>query len=279
MIISIASGKGGTGKTTVATNLALSLQSEVQLMDCDVEEPNCHIFFAPRWEDKQIVSIPIPEVDLAVCSYCGKCADVCQYGAIVAVKERVLTFPELCHGCGGCTLICPEKAISEIPKEIGYVQKGFVNGIELFYGKLNIGEPMAPPLIRAVKKNIVNTKEVIIDAPPGTSCPVIESIKGSHFVLLVTEPTPFGLNDLKLAVEMVKTLSIPFAVVLNKADLGDRGIHQFCQEEDIPIILEIPMERKIAEAYSKGDLIVDAFPEYRNKFQYIYEEIKRMIKK
>jgi MinD superfamily P-loop ATPase len=279
MVIGIASGKGGTGKTTIATNLALSLKNKVQLLDCDVEEPNCHLFFSPKWQLKKPISIPIPSVDLALCSFCGKCADICQYGAIVAVKERVLTFPELCHGCGGCTLICPEKAISEIPREIGYVEKGLINGLELVYGKLNIGEAMAPPLIRAVKENIDNNKEVIIDAPPGTSCPVIESIKGNDFVLLVTEPTPFGLNDLILAVEMTQALSIPFGVIINKADLGDQGVHQFCQRNNIPIILELPMDRKIAEAYSRGDIIIEVFPELKKKFQHIYKEIRGIIGK
>jgi MinD superfamily P-loop ATPase len=279
MLIGIASGKGGTGKTTIATNLALSLRAEVQLLDCDVEEPNCHLFFSPQWEDKKSISIPIPNVNMEKCSFCGKCADVCQYGAIVTVKKNVLTFPELCHGCGGCTLICPEKAISEMPREIGYVEKGTVNSLELFYGKLNIGEAMAPPLIRAVKENIDNNKEVIIDAPPGTSCPVIESIKENDFVILVTEPTPFGLNDLILAVEMTQTLSIPYGVIINKADLGDREVYKFCQANNIPILLEIPMDRKIAEAYSRGDIIVELFPDLKEKFQQIYKEIRGIIGK
>lgn len=276
MIIGIASGKGGTGKTTVATNLALSLKEKAQLLDCDVEEPNCHIFFNPVWQEKKPISILVPKVDLAACSFCGKCAEVCQYGAIVAVKDKVLTFHELCHGCGGCTMVCPEKAISEVPREIGFIQKGSIKHIELGYGKLNIGEPMAPPLIRAVK-SYINNKVVVIDAPPGTSCPVIESIKGSDFVLLVTEPTPFGLYDLKLAVEMVQALSIPFGVIVNKADLGDEGVHQFCQNKNIPMLLEIPMDRKIAEAYSKGELLINALPEYRQKFHDLFEEIRGCV--
>ncbi len=277
MIVGIASGKGGTGKTTVATNLALSLNGKVQLLDCDVEEPNAHLFLKPKFHGSESVGIPIPQVDEKLCTFCGKCGEICQYGAILAVKKKVLVFPELCHGCGGCSLVCPEAAISEVMREIGTVEKGVVRGVDFVHGRLHVGEPMAPPLIRAVKEKTNNQGTVIIDAPPGTSCPVIESIKGSGYVILVTEPTPFGLYDLTLAVDMVKALSIPSGVIINKADIGDRGVDQFCQRENLPVLLRIPLERRIAEAYSRGEMMVDIYPEYKEKFRSVISEVKRLI--
>lgn len=277
MIVAIASGKGGTGKTTVATNLALSLNGKVQLLDCDVEEPNAHLFLKPKFHGSESVGIPIPQVDEKLCTFCGKCGEICQYGAILAAKKKVLVFPELCHGCGGCSLVCPEAAISEVMREIGTVEKGAVRGVDFVHGRLHVGEPMAPPLIRAVKEKTNNEGTVIIDAPPGTSCPVIESIKGSGYVILVTEPTPFGLYDLTLAVDMVKALSIPSGVIINKADIGDRGVDQFCQRENLPVLLRIPLERRIAEAYSRGEMMVDIYPEYKEKFRSMISEVKRLI--
>ena len=212
MIISIASGKGGTGKTLVATNLALSVakQGKVQFLDCDVEEPNAHIFLKPVFSRREQVCIPVPSIDEKKCTYCGKCSEVCAYRAIAVLKSRVLVFPELCHGCGACSYLCPEDAISEEYRETGIVEIGSSNGIEFIHGKLTIGEAMATPVIREVKKHIDTEKIDIIDVPPGTSCPVVEAVKGSDYCVLVTEPTPFGLNDLVLAVEMVKSLNIPW---------------------------------------------------------------------
>ncbi|MDY7031913.1 MAG: ATP-binding protein [Thermodesulfobacteriota bacterium] len=253
MKIAIASGKGGTGKTTIATNLALSLKAEhaVQYMDCDVEEPNGHLFLHPELEDRISVGIPVPRVDTPKCTYCGQCAQACEFNAIVVIKEKVLIFPELCHGCGGCSYICPEDAIDEVEREIGVIEKGYAKGIEFVHGLLNIGEPMAPPLIRTEKKFIDDKKVVIIDSSPGTSCPVVEAVKGSDFCLLVTEPTPFGLNDLKLAVGMVRKLEIPMGILINNADIGDQSVSEYCNRENIPILMEIPQDRKIAEAYSR----------------------------
>jgi len=273
MIISVASGKGGTGKTTVAVNLALSLNGNVQFLDCDVEEPNAHIFLKPEITERHSVSIPVPKVDEEKCTYCGKCREVCAYNAIAVMKNVILIFPELCHGCGGCTLLCPKKAIKEVGKEIGVMQIGKAGIIEFINGKLHIGESMATPLIRAVKKNILNGKIVIIDAPPGTSCPVIESIKGSDYCILVTEPTPFGLNDLMLAVEVVRKLKIPFAVVINRAGLGDNKTEEYCQKENIPILMEIPFCKDIAVSYSKGIPIVDALPQYKIYFRELLTNI------
>jgi len=272
MIIAVASGKGGTGKTTIAVNLALSLDC-VQLLDCDVEEPNAHIFLKPKIVDTQTISIPVPKVDETKCNYCGVCAKVCAYNAIAVIKDNILIFKELCHGCGGCSLLCPQGAISETNKEIGVVEIGEGNGVQFGHGRLNIGEAMSPPLIRAVKQNINSIRTCIIDAPPGTSCPVIVAVKGTDFCLLVTEPTPFGLNDLELAVEAIRLMKIPFGVIINRADIGDEGVRQYCSRENIPILMEIPMDRKIAEAYSIGVPMVEKMPEWREKFRRLYERV------
>ncbi len=275
MIISVASGKGGTGKTTVAVNLTLSL-SNIQLLDCDVEEPNCHIFIKPVFTRKFMVSIPIPEVNQNKCDGCGRCQEVCVYNAVAVVDKKVLIFPELCHGCGSCAYFCPNSAIKEKNKEIGVVETGGKNGIQFVHGKLNIGMMMSPPVIRAVKKHINRKKTTIIDAPPGTSCPVITTIKDTDFVILVTEPTPFGLNDLSLAVEVVRKLGIPFGVIINRFDLGNKKVDEYCIREHIPILMRIPFSKKIAEIYSRGDSIIDALPEYRREFQELYKKIKQI---
>jgi MinD superfamily P-loop ATPase len=275
MIISVASGKGGTGKTIISTSLALSL-GEVQFLDCDVEEPNGHIFLKPQINERISVGIPVPEVDETKCNFCGKCAQICEFNAIVVIKKKVLFFPELCHGCGGCSYICPENAIKEVEREIGVIEKGRSGNIDFSHGILNVGEPMAPPLIKQVKGLITNNKDVIIDASPGTSCPVVETVKGSDFCLLVTEPTPFGLNDLKLAVEMLKKLAIPCGVVINCADIGDDEVNKYCESEKIPILMTIPWDRKIAEAYSRGIPLIEALPEFRNKFSKLHKEIERL---
>ncbi len=278
MIISIASGKGGTGKTTVAINLALALSDSQSLkfLDCDVEEPNAYFFLKPELSQKIPVSIPVPEINETKCDFCGKCAEICEYNALAVLKDTVLVFAELCHGCGGCTLLCPEKAITEKDRQIGIMEIGSTGKITFIHGKLNIGEAMSPPLIREVKKQINPSETVIIDAPPGTSCPVIESVKGSDFSLLVTEPTPFGLNDLKLAVETLKQMNIPHGVVLNRAGVGDNKVKNYCNRENIPILMEIPMDRKIAEAYSEGKSIIETMPEYQQKFLTLYKKIKNL---
>jgi MinD superfamily P-loop ATPase len=276
MIIAIASGKGGTGKTTMATNLAMTLArmgQQVQLLDCDVEEPNCHLFLQPSLEASESVSLPVPKVDRGKCIACGQCDQICQFSAIVCLKDAVLTFPELCHGCGGCFLVCPEGAISEMHREIGVIEMGHADGIRFVHGCLKIGEAMSPPLIREVKKHISARGTCIIDAPPGTSCPVIESTKDSDVCLLVTEPTPFGLNDLKLAVEMVRALGLPHGVIVNRADIGDRKVMEYCRQEGIDVLMEIPDDRRVAEGYSRGQLMIDMFSEYHEEFQGLLEKV------
>ena len=277
MRIAVASGKGGTGKTTMAVNLALSADGPVQLLDCDVEEPNCHIFLTPEFTNKETVSIPVPQVDEDKCTKCGKCGEICQYSAIVSLKTKPLVFPEMCHGCGGCALVCPENAISETGREIGVVEQASVNGRKFTHGRLRIGEAMAPPLIRAVKKTARDNGCVIIDAPPGTSCPVIEAIRDTDYVILVTEPTPFGLNDLWLAVEMVEVLSIPFGVVINRSGIGDNKVREFCTEQKIPILAQIPNDRCIAEAYSRGEIIIEVLPDYAGLFRGLLAQIEGIM--
>ena len=277
MKISVASGKGGTGKTTIATSLALMLNS-AQYLDCDVEEPNGHIFLKPQIREMISVGIPVPQVDLSKCTHCGMCFEVCEYHAIITILDKVLVFPELCHGCGGCVSICPDGAIIEVEREIGVVEKGIAGNTAFIQGRLNLGEPMAPPLIRKVKQASNPSKIAILDAPPGTSCPVVQAVKGSDFCLLVTEPTPFGLNDLTLAVAMVRILKIPFGVVINVADIGNQDVFTYCMEEGIPVLLEIPFERKIAVAYSRGIPLIEALPEYKPKFLTLYQNITESIR-
>ncbi len=273
MIISIASGKGGTGKTTVATNLALSL-GDIQLLDCDVEEPDAHIFLKPTIEREVPAIIPVPRVDKTRCTHCGKCGEVCEFHAIVVVKDMVLNFDELCHGCGACSYVCPGDAITEVERQIGMIQVGRAGEIGFVQGILNIGEPMASPLIKKEKTFMRNPGTVILDAPPGTSCPVIETVRGSDFCLLVTEPTPFGLNDLELAVGMAEKLGVPMGVVVNRSNVGDRGVWDFCSEKDIPILMEIPMDQRIAEFYSRGIPFAQEMEEYGTVFRELFEKIE-----
>jgi MinD superfamily P-loop ATPase len=244
----------------------------VRLLDCDVEEPNAHLFLEGDLLGEEVVAIPVPQVDESLCDGCGQCSRFCQYHAIVSFGTAPLVFPAMCHGCGGCAKVCPRRAIREIDKRIGVVETIRTGKVTLIQGRLDVGEGMAPPLIRAVKAHLRDGVPAILDAPPGTSCPVITGIRGADFVVLVTEPTPFGLHDLRLAVNMVRELRIPAGVVVNRVGIGDERVHAFCREERIPVLLEIPDDRRIAEAYSRGHLIVEALPEYRKLFENLIEK-------
>lgn len=265
--LAIASGKGGTGKTTVAVNLARIIGTQVWLLDCDVEEPNAGLFLRGCLQEEKTGTVPVPEVQTALCNGCGECSKFCAYHALVSFGEAPLVFPEMCHGCGGCALVCPRRAITYTPRRIGVIEKVQSENITLVSGRLDVGVAMAPPLIRAVRAMAPERAAVILDAPPGTSCPVIAAIRGVDFVVLVTEPTPFGLHDLRLTVNLVRVLEIPFGVLINRAGSGDGRVHDFCRRESIPVLLEIPDDRRIAEAYSNGHLLVDALPEFRSLFR------------
>lgn len=265
--IAIASGKGGTGKTTIAVSLAAVAARPVTYVDCDVEEPNGHIFLKPRIETTRTVGIPVPAVDPCKCTGCGRCAEVCEYKAIACVNKKVLMFAGLCHGCGGCALACPEQAITEVEHAIGVVEAGRADGMGFIQGRLKVGAAMSPPLIRATKEAASSSRgTAIIDAPPGTSCPVIAAVRDTDFVVLVTEPTPFGLHDLRLAVATVRQVGIPFGVVVNRCDVGDERVATYCKQERIPVLSEIPDDRRVAEAYSRGENVIDAVPGARTLF-------------
>jgi MinD superfamily P-loop ATPase len=276
MILAVASGKGGTGKTTVSVNLARIFGAPVQLVDCDVEEPNSHLFLKGTLIDREIAAIRIPQVDESRCDACGECGRFCQYHAIALLGAAPLIFPELCHGCGGCEKVCPRGAISETDRSIGAVETVETDQVILIQGRLDVGVAMAPPLIRTVKSRLRTGVPAILDAPPGTSCPVISAIQGADIVALVTEPTPFGLHDLKLAVDMLNKLGIPFGVIINRVGIGDDRVHTFCRGRNISVLLEIPDDRRIAEVYSRGELVVDALPEYRSLFATLLWNIKEI---
>jgi MinD superfamily P-loop ATPase len=275
VIVSIASGKGGTGKTSIAVNLAISI-GNAQLLDCDVEEPNAHLFFHREPSQVEPISILIPRVNEQLCNHCGECAKICQYNAIFVASERVVIFPELCHSCGGCLLVCPKKAITEERHKIGTLKVVRAEDLELVFGELEVGEPLSVPLIKEVKKKLDVGKNVFLDSPPGTSCPMIETVKGSDFCILVTEPTPFGLHDLNIAVQVLEDMKIPVGVIVNRADIGDNKIHGFCSEKHIPILLEIPFQRRIAELYSRGVPFSLEIPEWREKLRVLFDEVRRI---
>ncbi len=277
MIISIASGKGGTGKTTVAVALAKSFLQRIQLLDCDVEEPNTHIFIKPKIDCKVAANVLVPTIAMDKCTLCGKCADICAFNALAITNNKTLVFAELCHSCGACQYLCPQQAISEIAKEIGTISIGQKEHIHFVQGKLNIGEVVAIPVIKSVKQNMLPDQLTIIDAPPGTSCPMIEAVKDSNFCILVTEPTPFGLYDLRLAVKVSIKLNIPCGVIINRSDSKDEIIESYCQQNSIPILLKIPFKRAIATAYSEGVNIVDAFPEYKECFRKVLASIQERL--
>jgi len=266
MQIGIASGKGGTGKTTVAVNLALANSAIGHLLDCDVEAPNCHLFLPAGAGDTRTVGIPVPQIDADRCQACGTCARFCQFKALAAFGTQPLVFPELCHGCGGCARLCPHGAIRLVPHPIGEVETRVIDlagrpALTLVTGRLQVGHPMSPPLIRAVRQACQRSTITVIDSPPGTSCPVIAAIHGCDVVVLVTEPTPFGLHDLQLAVATVRRLRLPFGVVVNRAEPGETIVADYCHHDAIPLLAELPFDRRLAEAYSRGVPAVVAAPD------------------
>jgi MinD superfamily P-loop ATPase len=274
MTVAVASGKGGTGKTTVAVSLALTLGPGAQLLDCDVEEPNAGLFLKGIQVKEQTVGVPVPVVDESLCDGCGECGRFCRYHAIVSFGTAPLVFPEMCHGCGGCAMVCPRKAIKEVDRRIGVVETVRAGGLTLVQGRLDVGAAMAAPLIRAVKARLRGGVPAVIDSPPGTSCPLIAAVRGTDYVVLVAEPTPFGLNDLSLAVETIRELGLPLGVAINRHGIGDGRVRAYCAGEGIPVLAEIPDDRRIAETCSRGKPVVEALPEYRGLFGDLAETLK-----
>lgn len=274
--IAIASGKGGTGKTTVAANLA-ALAARAGLsaayVDCDVEEPNGHLFLKPRLLAAQSVHKLVPEVVDDRCASCGECARFCRFNAIACLPRRTVVYPELCHACGGCLLVCPEDAFKERRLEIGSLQHGWAGSLRFVQGCLRVGESQSPPLIRAVKDSIPAVGLAFLDAPPGTSCPAVETARGADFVVLVAEPTLFGLHDLQLAVEMVRSMKLPCGVILNRALSHREAVREFCRGARLPLLGEIPDDLRIAQACSKGELIIDTLPGYLPSFAGLLQQV------
>lgn len=282
MKIVIASGKGGTGKTTVATSLAFlgaANGMNVTYADCDVEEPDGHLFLRPVIEWERPIEKPVPVIDSRRCNHCGRCSQVCRFGAIVSLPQRTVVFSELCHACGGCQLACPAQAIQERPRPIGILRVGRAGRIHFVGGTLQIGEAMSPPAIRAVKEALPQSDLILLDAPPGTGCPVVETLRGADMVLFVTEPTPFGWHDLQMAIRLVRTMELPAAIVANRvrATTEDNRWRQRLISADIPVWAELTENRAVAEAYSRGEIVAQVIPEFAKELNCVMERLKASI--
>ena len=278
MKLTVLSGKGGTGKTTVAVNMALSLPN-IQLLDADVEEPNCQYFLKPEFNQSEEIYRKIPEIDQTKCTACRKCVDFCEYNALAMMLDEVLVFPEICHSCGGCEKICPENAITEIDRALGVLKhSASEHDIDFWQGELNIGEESSVPVIEALKEKMDLKKDIIIDAQPGTTCPTIEAVADSDYGILVTEPTPFGLSDLKIASQLMDELKIPYGVIINRAEEeSDHIIENYCEKNNIDILLKIPFKREFAYLYSDGIPFVIDYPEWQEKFKTVFAEIRGVL--
>ncbi|NPV07049.1 MAG: 4Fe-4S binding protein [Anaerolineae bacterium] len=285
MVVTVASGKGGTGKTLVATGLADVLSGEagsnVQLVDCDVEEPNAHLFLRPQLHRSEEVTHPVPQVDLTQCTFCGRCAQVCEFHAIAVLSGKVMVFTEMCHGCGSCARQCPEGAITEVPELLGHLEFGRAGAIAFAHGRLEVGQALATPVIRQLKARALpraaSTAMSILDAPPGNACSVVETLRGSDYAILVTEPTPFGLHDLKLAVELARdALGLPVGVIINRDGMGDAGVESFCAAAGVPVLTRLPFDRRVARAYSEGQLWTRVLPEYRSQMLEVARAVRSL---
>jgi MinD superfamily P-loop ATPase len=279
MIVTVASGKGGTGKTTVTASLVSIWETKVLAVDLDVEEPNLHLFLNPTIEDHSTAELEIPILNLSQCNLCGKCVELCQFKAISLMGKFLMTFPDMCHGCGGCLAICPEKALTSGKRELGEIHRGHSGDADFIMGRIRIGEAMTPPLMNQVKQEIrekikEDPMDVLMDAPPGVSCPAVTSVLDSDVIVLVTDSTPFGFHDFALAWEAFSPLGKPMGVVINRAGLGNNAIHEFCREKQLPVLAEIPYDRAIAEAYSRGQIVADVSDSLHELFVSLQQKIQ-----
>lgn len=278
----VASGKGGTGKTTISTSLAVALAEtgrSVTYLDADVEAPNGHLFLKPELGTTELVTMPLAQVNHARCTACGRCAEVCRYGAVVLLGKRAVVFPELCHGCGGCALVCKPGAITEEPRRLGVVETGRAGTIRFIQGRLDVGQPVAPAVIRAAQARLPGDGVEIIDSPPGTACAATAAAEGADYALLVTEPTPFGQHDLELAVELMRALGIPCGVVVNRADARDTRIHRYCTGQEIEVVMEIPDDRCVAEVCSRGEVAAEVVPGYAARLAGAFGELEGRLRR